>query len=440
MPRHSALPVSASGGFEPAAVQHDLGHGATGGASANLSPAVGGSPGAQQAAEGLPPLVCHVVYRFDTGGLENGVVNLINHMPQAAARHMVVALTDIVDGFAARVRRRDVELVALKKPPGHGARLYPEFVRLMKRCRPAVVHTRNLAALELQPAAAWAGVPLRVHGEHGRDIDDIDGSSRRHQWVRRAYAPFVHRYVALSRDLGAYLVQRVGVGEARVSQIHNGVDTLRFRPAAGRADGTNGERMRDPLAGSPFNDPRLWVVGTVGRMMTVKAQPDLARAFVLALERTPALRERLRLVMVGDGPLRVEAERILRDADVAELAWLPGERIDIPEVMRSLDAFALPSHAEGISNTILEAMASGLPVLATAVGGNAELVVAGRTGLLVPAGDVPAMATGLAAWALQPESARAFGAAGRDRVQRLFSLQAMIDSYLAVYRLETSFR
>lgn len=386
-------------------------------------------------ATSVPPLICHVVYRFDTGGLENGVVNLINHMPKAAARHMVVALTEVSDAFASRVRRRDVEFVALGKPPGHGARLYPALVRLLRRCRPAVLHTRNLAALEMQPAAAWAGVPLRVHGEHGRDAEDIDGTSRRHQWMRRVYSPFVHRYVALSRELGGYLVQRVGIRESRVTQIYNGVDTLRFRPAAGGAPGQRGRR--EPVEGSPFNDPGLWVVGTVGRMMTVKAQPDLARAFVLAHRRAPALRERLRLVMVGDGPLRAECEHILREAGLSELAWLPGERSDIPEVMRGLDAFVLPSLAEGVSNTILEAMASGLPVLATAVGGNPELVSAARTGLLVPPGDLEAMAQGLSAWATRPDAAIALGSAGRERVMRRFSLQAMIDAYLMVYRGQT---
>ena len=383
-----------------------------------------------------PPLVCHIVYRFDTGGLENGVVNLINHMPQAAARHMVVALTDVADEFAARVRRRDVEFVALNKPPGHGSRLYPQLVGLLRRCRPAVVHTRNLAALEMQPAAAWAGVPLRIHGEHGRDAEDVDGTSRRHQWVRRLYSPFVHRYVALSRDLADYLVQRVGIRSGRVSQIYNGVDTLRFRPAVAGPAGRGGSTAREPVSGSPFNDPSLWVAGTVGRMMTVKAQPDLARAFVSALQRAPALRSRLRLVMVGDGPLRTQAQQILDAAGVADLAWLPGERSDVPELMRGLDAFVLPSVAEGISNTILEAMATGLPVLATAVGGNPELVSAGRTGVLVQSGDVGALADGLCRWAEHPEAARALGAAGRQRVCQRFSLQSMIEGYRGVYRAD----
>ncbi|MBL8343680.1 MAG: TIGR03088 family PEP-CTERM/XrtA system glycosyltransferase [Rubrivivax sp.] len=383
-----------------------------------------------------PPLVCHIVYRFDTGGLENGLVNLINHMPRATARHMVVALTEVAEGFAARVRRRDVEFVSLHKPPGHGLRLYPPLVKLLRRCRPAVVHTRNLAALEMQPAAAWAGVPLRVHGEHGRDAEDIDGTSRRHQWMRRAYAPFVHRYVALSRDLAGYLTERVGIDGRRVAQVYNGVDTLRFRPAqpVGSDAGHAAVARREPVAGSPFNDPGLWVAGTVGRMMTVKAQPDLAQAFVRALRQAPALRARLRLVMVGEGSLREQARHILHEAGVAELAWLPGERHDVPELMRGFDAFVLPSHAEGISNTILEAMASGLPVLATSVGGNPELVSGGSTGVLVPAGDIDALAATLIQWCQRPDAARALGQVGRERVCVRFSLKSMIDGYTAVYR------
>ena len=129
------------------------------------------------------PLVAHIVYRFDTGGLENGVVNLIDHMPRDAYRHMVVALTEVTD-FRHRLRRDDVECIELHKPPGHGAKLYPRLFRLLREHRPAIVHTRNLAALEMQVAAWAARVPLRVHGEHGRDVEDLDGTSRQHQRLR----------------------------------------------------------------------------------------------------------------------------------------------------------------------------------------------------------------------------------------------------------------
>jgi glycosyltransferase involved in cell wall biosynthesis len=124
---------------------------------------------------------------------------------------------------------------------------------------------------------------------------------------------------------------------------------------------------------------------------------------------------------------------VLAEAGVEQLAWLPGERADVPDVMRGLDCFALPSLAEGISNTILEAMASGLPVVATDVGGNAELVVDGQTGELVPSGDVQAMAASIAGLASDPARAAAMGAAGRLRVERHFSLPAMVDAYRQLY-------
>jgi glycosyltransferase involved in cell wall biosynthesis len=190
---------------------------------------------------------------------------------------------------------------------------------------------------------------------------------------------------------------------------------------------------RQAIPGCPFNDPKLFVVGTVGRMQTVKAQTLLARAFVRALELQPTLGERLRLVMVGEGPLRAECQALLGAAGVGPLAWLPGERDDVPDVMRGLDCFVLPSLAEGISNTILEAMACGLPVLATAVGGNMELVDDRVTGALVAGADVEALAAGLIAMAADPARAAAMGRAGRARVERHFSLRSMVGAYQGLY-------
>lgn len=375
-------------------------------------------------AEGRP-LICHVVYRFAVGGLENGVVNLINHLPGDRWRHAVVSLTDIEPAFAARIRSPDVALHALHKPPGQGFRQWPALAALFRQMRPAIVHTRNLAALEAQLPAWWAGVPGRVHGEHGRDVEDPHGTSRKHQWMRRAYRPFVQHTIALGSELATYSRERIGIPAERLHTIYNGVDTARFCPAA------NG---RAPMTGSPFTDPSLWLVGTVGRMQTVKAQPVLARAFVQALQEAPALRERLRLVLVGDGPLRAECEDVLRQGGMADLAWFAGERADVPELMRGLDCFVLPSLAEGISNTILEAMASGLPVLATRVGANPELVSHAETGLLVAPGEVSELAAGLRWMASDPGRAAALGRAGRQRAEQRFSLRSMVEAYGSVYQ------
>jgi glycosyltransferase involved in cell wall biosynthesis len=168
-------------------------------------------------------------------------------------------------------------------------------------------------------------------------------------------------------------------------------------------------------------------------MQTVKHQTLLAKAFVRALEIAPELRSVVRLVMVGEGPLRDQAQALLQASGASDLAWLPGERSDVADVMRGLNCFVLPSLAEGISNTILEAMGTGLPVVATAVGGNAELVAGGRTGELVPADDVEAMAQALVGLAKDPARAAAMGRAGRAEIEARFSLQAMVAAYQGLY-------
>lgn len=369
------------------------------------------------------PLIAHVMHRFDTGGLENGVVNLINHLPEDRFRHAVVALTDVTD-FRERVKRRDVEFVALHKPAGQGLWQFPKWYWLLRRMRPDIVHTRNLAALECQVPAWGAGIPVRIHGEHGRDVGDLDGSNRTYQRVRRFYRPFVHHYLALSRDLAHYLTSEIKVPENRITQVYNGVDTARFHPAP---------QGPIPIRDCPFHPTQHWIVGTVGRMQAVKDQVMLARAFVHALELEPFMKARLRLVMIGDGPLRAQVLAILQDAGVVELAWLPGERSDVADIMRGFHAFALPSLAEGISNTVLEAMASALPVIATDVGGNADLVVQGETGDIIAAADPLAMARRMLHLAQEPGLARSRGLAARDRVESQFSMQAMVMNYQRVY-------
>ncbi len=368
------------------------------------------------------PLVAHVMYRFDIGGLENGVVNLINNMPQDAFRHVVIALTEITD-FRKRILRDDVEFIALAKQPGHVLWLYPKLFNLFRRLRPAIVHTRNLASMEVVVPAWMAGVPVRIHSEHGRDVDDLDGSSKKHQWLRRIYEPFVTQFIALSRDLEDYLTRKVGVRQCKVVQIYNGVDTRRFYPPVGRVS----------IPGCPFDASSCWLVGTVGRMQAVKDQLTLVRAFIRALQIAPELQSRLRLVMVGDGPLKGEAQALLAQAGVADLAWLPGERNDVADVLRGLDCFVLPSLAEGISNTILEAMATALPVIATDVGGNGELVDAGRNGELVPAADAEAMAAMMVAFASDSARTREMAENGYSGVLQRFSQMAMVKSYQQVY-------
>lgn len=366
------------------------------------------------------PLIAHIIHRLDVGGLENGVVNLINRTSQY--RHAVICMTDYTD-FSQRLTHDAVSLYALHKREGKDVGAYVRLWRLLRRLGPDIVHTRNLAALEGQLPAALAGVRGRVHGEHGWDIHDLDGSNPKYRWLRRRYRMLVQRYIPLSRQLEAYLRSEIQVDDAKIAQIYNGVDTDRFYPAAGR----------EPLPPAGFAPSDAVVIATVGRMQAVKDPLNLVRAFLLLLRREANARERLRLVMIGDGPLRHEAQALLAAEGAAERAWLPGSRDDIPALLRGVDLFVLPSRAEGISNTLLEAMASALPVVATRVGGNGELIAEGGSGTLVPPDDPTALAEAMAAYLYDPSLRRRHGLAGRARVERMFSIDAMVARYVEVY-------
>jgi sugar transferase (PEP-CTERM/EpsH1 system associated) len=369
------------------------------------------------------PLIAHVIYHLAVGGLENGLVNLINRLPRERFRHAIICLTDYTE-FRSRIQNPDVRVYVLHKRPGNDARLYLKLWQLFRELKPDIVHTRNLATLEAQLPALIAGVPYRVHGEHGRDISDLDGTSRKYQIIRRLFSPLVQRYIALSLDLDRYLQVRVGIPASKISHISNGVDTEKFRPASQRREGIVPEN---------FSRSETFIIGTVGRMEAVKDQLNLVNAFIRLVNDCPQGTKYLRLIMIGDGMLRKPALSLLEAAGLSDIAWLPGECDNVPELLGAMDVFVLPSLAEGISNTILEAMATALPVVATNVGGNSEILLDGTTGFLVPRSNPDAMAAAIRRYVDDPNLRRAHGACARSRCETEFSIGAMLRNYQNLY-------
>jgi sugar transferase (PEP-CTERM/EpsH1 system associated) len=375
-----------------------------------------------------PPLIVHVIYHLGVGGLENGLVNLINHIPTQRYRHAIVCLKGYSD-FSQRIMTENVEIVALHKREGNDVSVYINLFKTLRRLKPDIVHTRNLGTLEGQVIAALAGAKARVHGEHGRDMFDLHGKSRKYNLLRKAIRPFVNHFIAVSRDLESWLANTVGAAPDRINQIYNGVDSLRFHPRNRKDSGAG----QFPELGEGFFTEKTFVIGSVGRMTDVKNFPSLVKAFLMLLEEMPTARERLRLLIVGDGNSRLECMGMLRDAGAENLAWLPGERADIPELMRVMDLFVLPSLGEGISNTILEAMSTGLPTVATRVGGNGELVIEGVTGMLVSPGTPTTVMEAILKYYLNPDLIANHGKAARQRIEASFSMKAMTEGYLRVY-------
>jgi sugar transferase (PEP-CTERM/EpsH1 system associated) len=370
-----------------------------------------------------PPLICHVIHHLVVGGMENGLINLINHLPADRYRHAVLCIEGFSD-FRQRIQRPDVDVIALDRSRNGVLEVRREIFRICRQRRPAVVHTRSLSGLDALLPAWLAGVRRRVHSEHGWDVDNLAGQAWKPALLRRLHSPLVDRYVVVSKDIERFLQQRIGIRPGRITQIYNGVDTERFVPAPPVGD----------IAWPPgFEGEGVLRFGTVGRMQPVKDHATLLRAIALLAARQPALRPRVRLVIVGDGPLLAATRDLAQTLGIADIVWLPGSSDRVPQWLRSIDVFVLPSLNEGISNTILEAMASGLPIVASRVGGNVELVAEGRTGQLVPPGNVEQLAGALERYTTDEALRREHGKATRRLALERFSLAAMVGSYQAVY-------
>ncbi len=369
------------------------------------------------------PLIAHVVFRFDYGGLENGVTNIVNALAGEPYRHAVIALTE-AGNFSERLHE-NVSLFELRKKPGKDIASYVRLFRLFRRLKPTIVHTRNIGTLDCAVVAFLAGVPVRLHGEHGWDVDDPDGSNRKHRLMRRVLGRFVRRFVAVSEELASWLTGTVGIPPDKVVHVCNGVDPDRFTP-----------QPVPEVSECPFGNrgSDLVIIGSVTRFSEIKDPLNLVDAFIGLANKLRGSSPPVRLMMIGDGVLRREALRRLSDAGLADIAWLPGSRDDIPELLRLISVFVLGSYREGISNTILEAMSTGLPIVATDTGGNPELVQPGFNGTLVPPSDGTALEAALQTYASDPDLRWRHGQASRQRVMENFSINTMIDRYRILYQ------
>ncbi len=360
-------------------------------------------------------LIAHIVHRLSIGGLENGLINLVNEMDRDNFQHTIISLTDITS-LRERIKNNRVNLIEIGKKEGIDSRAYAKLYRVLRRIRPDVVHTRNLGTIDCQLIAFVSGVPIRIHGEHGRGMRNLDGDNPRDIQIRKFMKPFIHKYVALSKDIESWLVNSIGVPRDRIIQIYNGVDTEKFKPRQ-----KNAKR----------NDIKKII--TIGRLQSEKDQMTLIHAFSILLAR-PKNAQKIRLVIVGDGPDRIRIEEHIENMGLADQIDVLGERDDIDRRLQECDIFALSSLTEGISNTILEAMSCGLPVVATDVGGNPELVIHGETGFLVPRKDPEAMAEAIQFYLDEPRLITEHGSKGRQRVVENFSLVNMVKGYESMYR------
>lgn len=250
---------------------------------------------------------------------------------------------------------------------------------------------------------------------HG--LSSVEGTiDRRNALLFRLLEMGTARLAAVSQATAQQFAAASGIAASRIDVLHSGVDTQRFRPAA--SQGQTGKQ--EPL-----------VVGCVARLCPGKGHETLIRAFALA---KAALSIQIRLLIIGDGPARAGLEALVRALGLIPSVNFAGERADVCDQLRSLDVFVLASHQEGRPTSIMEAMATGLPVIATDVGAVADLVVEGQTGLLVAAGDTQALSQAILALLEDAPRRRAMGAAARQIAEVAFTLDDMALRYAEFYR------
>ncbi len=354
--------------------------------------------------------VVHIIFNFSTGGIENGLVNIINHLPSEKFQHSIICLKSYDQKFFERITNLDTKIYALNKPSGKSLVYFIQLFKLIREIKPDIVHTRNLTSLECQAVAFLAGVKHRIHGEHGWDSPQAKSHDKSRK-IRKLLSVFVKRYVALSIEGCLYLENQIKIKKEKINHICNGVDIEKFHPA------------------KPENKSNSLQVLTVGRLATVKNQILLLKGVAIVLNKN----KNIKVTIVGEGACRQELERFIHTHHLKKHCHLLGDRTDIPTLMQKADVFVLPSLAEGISNTILEAMATGLPIIATKVGGNPELVTPDENGKLFESNSPEELSQILLEYIDNSHLLMAHGSSSREMAVNQFSIGTMAKKYKELY-------
>lgn len=364
-----------------------------------------------------PIRICHVLLSLQPGGLENGVVNIVNRLDPKAFLSSVCCL-QIAGAFAERIESRDVVISEMGLRPGNDLTMPLRLARLFRSLRVDVVHTRNAEAFFYGALGAiLGGVRRLVHSEHGRTFPEKKHRALIQRWLLGS-ADFAF---AVSHRLQRDLVEQLRLPPDRFEVIHNGVDVSRFQ-------GSGSVRQSKPPS-APV------IIGSVGRLVPVKNYPLLLRAAAQLPAQPP-----WRILLVGDGPELENLKRLAAELGISDRCELAGHCDDVPQRLSAIDIFVLPSTSEGLSNTLLEAMAAGAAVIASDVGGNGEIIKRGVSGLLFPAGELESLASMLNALVSDPELRARYAAAALERIHAEFSIDAMVSRYEAMYRRITDAR
>jgi len=367
-----------------------------------------------------PLRVLHVIDSLGVGGTERGILKIMDGLDSQSFEQRICAIRGSDPKLAESPSVRGRLLSVGSKARGFQFLVF-RLMRVMKMYRPHIVHSRNWGAIEAALAGRLAGVPVVIHSEHGYELDMLSGLPLRRRLLRNVVYRLCDSFFTVSRDLQSYHCRQGWISPNRVRVISNGVDTRLFAP---NAEARFQIRKRLGLT------PESIVLGSVGRMVPIKDHKTL----LCSAERLTRSGFDVRVLLVGGGPESEQHRRYAESSDAlnGRLTFV-GSELDVSALYQAMDIFVLPSICEGMSNTLLEAMASGLPCVATNVGGNPELVGDGRWGYLFSPKDVAGLTELLERLIAGPDLRARFSRTGREEAVARFSLERMILDYANLY-------
>jgi sugar transferase (PEP-CTERM/EpsH1 system associated) len=359
--------------------------------------------------------ILHLVHRLTFGGAERVLVNYLNGSSQSL-RHVLCSFFP-ADSFVSEIKSRNVEVVDLDKKKGNDLRIPFKLARICRQYGVDVIHCQGWGTyLEgLLCAGLFLGRIKFVFAFHGKTIADLGVLPRRRIWAQRSGAVLGNAIITPSEEMRLDYAQTMGIDPKRIHVIHNGVDIDCFCP------GTKASAVR-----KEFNiGEQETVMGCVARFDPVKNFPGLINAFAAAKGKGVEAR----LLLVGDGPQMEELRALVNELGLKRDVLFAGRRTDVPQCLQAMDIYIQPSFYEGFSMTILEAMSSGLPVIAFDVGGTHEMLVHGVNGLLLQRNGDNVLEEAMIDLAEHLEKRREMGQHARAVIEERFSLAGMINKY-----------
>jgi len=362
--------------------------------------------------------VGYVLHSLAIGGAEKYVVDLANSLDRNMFRVSIFCLK--AGGALLNNLFPDVTVHVLDKKNGNQFNLPSQLSKLYKKEKVDIVHSNNWGTQgEAAISAKLAGKKI-IHTQHGLEKNDQETICRRYfrNKARRFFSGFSDSIVAVSEATRSFICQEWKVRKEKVSLIYNGVSPI-------SQDLSARQEIRRELA----IDNESILIGSVGRLMPVKNYQCLIRAFAELAHKGL----NVRLALVGDGGQRDDLERMTKQMGVNEKTFFLGFRSDVHRFLQAFDIFVLSSFSEGVSLALLEAMSAALPVVATEVGGNQEVVQQSETGFLVPSDHYKALAAALETLIKGNNLITIMGRNGKERVNQLFSFNKMITAHTALY-------